>query len=72
MSAHRYQVRVGCHLDARMLRLLGGDRLDNLPDGDALIHTPALDQAALHGLLHKVRDLHLTLISIERFERKTS
>jgi hypothetical protein len=37
--------------------------------GDATILTgPVADQAALHGLLNRIRDLNLTLLSIERLE----
>jgi hypothetical protein len=38
------------------------------PDGDTILSGPVVDQPALHGLLIKVRDLGLTLISVDRVE----
>ncbi len=36
--------------------------------GDTLLSGPVVDQAALHGLLARIRDLNLTLIAVERIE----
>ncbi len=58
-----YQVRIKGHLDADWADWLGGPTL-TLDEGDTLLTGPKLDQAALHGLLKKVRDAGLTLISI--------
>ena len=38
--------------------------------GDTILSGPVADQAALHGLLIRIRDLNLTLLSIERIEPK--
>jgi hypothetical protein len=43
--------------------------LTNEGDGTTTLHAPAVDQAALHGLLHKIRDLGLTLISVAALDR---
>jgi hypothetical protein len=59
-----YQVRIKGHLDAQWADWLGGLTLTLDANGDTLLSGAALDQAALHGLLKKVRDLGLTLISI--------
>jgi hypothetical protein len=40
--------------------------LTNLPDGEAVIFGPLADQAALHGVLERIRDLNLTLISVNQ------
>ena len=40
----------------------------NLEDGGSILSGPVADQSALHGLLAKVRDLNLTLISVTRNE----
>ena len=59
-----YQVRIKGHLDAEWAGWLGGLTLTLDANGDTLLTSPALDLAALYGLLKKVRDLGLTLISI--------
>jgi hypothetical protein len=62
-----YQVRIKGHLDADWADWLGGLTL-TLDEGDTLLTGPALDQAALHGLLKKVRNLGITLISVSSVE----
>ena len=42
--------------------------IDNQPNGEALLSGPVADQAALHGLLIKIRDLGLPLLSVLRVE----
>jgi hypothetical protein len=42
------------------------------PNGDTILSSPVADQPALHGLLVKVRDLGLTLISVDRAEDDNS
>ena len=62
-----YEIRVEGVLEAGWsawfdgLRVTGDDRL-----GQTVIAGPVADQAALHGLLAKVRDLGLTLIAVQR------
>jgi hypothetical protein len=63
-----YQVRVKGHLDTEWADWLGGLTL-TLDEGDTLLTTPKLDQAALHGLLKKVRDAGLTLISVNPVDK---
>jgi len=58
-----YQVRLKGHLGADWAEWFGGLTLTQ-DDGNTLLTGPALDQAALHGLLKKVRDLGLTLVSV--------
>jgi hypothetical protein len=64
-----YQVRVKGHLGAEWAEWLGGLTL-TLDEGDTLLTGPSLDQAALHGLLKKVRDAGLTLISVKPTEKE--
>ena len=59
-----YQIRVKGHLGAEWADWLGSLTLTLDENGETILTTPALDQAALHGLLKKVRDLGLTLVSV--------
>jgi hypothetical protein len=61
-----YQIRTQGHLGERLADWFEGFDLRHEADGTTLIWCPALDQAALHGLLAKVRDLGLPLISVTR------
>jgi hypothetical protein len=60
----RYEVRLKGHLDSRWAAWFDGLSLTNESDGTTIICGPVADQAALHGLLQKVRDLGLPLISV--------
>ncbi len=62
----RYEIRLKGHLDARWADWFDGLSLRHESDGTTIIHGPVVDQAALHGLLHKVRDLGLPLLSVTR------
>ena len=59
-----YEIRIQGHLSERWSDWFEGVTFVQCVDGTTLIGCPALDQAALHGLLAKVRDLGLALISI--------
>ena len=59
-----YEIRVRGHLDARWSAWFDGLSLTNESDGTTVIHGPVVDQAALHGLLQKLRDAGMPLISI--------
>jgi hypothetical protein len=63
-GAGRYAVRVKGHLDAHWESWFDGLTLTREVDGTTLIQGPISDQAALHGLLHTVRDLGLPLVSV--------
>jgi len=65
-----YQIQIQGHLDPRWEDWFEGltIRLDS--NGDTLLTGPVVDQAALHGLLRKVRDLGLPLLSISTVEPK--
>jgi hypothetical protein len=60
----RSEIRVRGHLDARWARWFDGLSVTLDSDGTTLIHGPMLDQAALHGVLQKVRNIGLPLISV--------
>jgi hypothetical protein len=60
----RYEIRLKGHLDARWSAWFDGLTVTHDSDGTTIIHGPVADQAALHGLLQKTRDLGLPLISV--------
>jgi hypothetical protein len=60
----RYEIRVKGHLDTRWAAWFDGMTLTHGSDGTTSIHGSVADQAALHGLLQKIRDLGLPLISV--------
>lgn len=62
----RYEIRVAGHLDQRRAKSLGCEELRLLPGGDSLLIFRAVDQAALYGLLTRLRDAGLGLIAAER------
>jgi hypothetical protein len=57
-----YQIRVKGHLGRQWTDWFEGMTI-TLEEGDTLLTSPVVDQAALHGLLRKVRDLGIPLIS---------
>ncbi|MDX6258557.1 MAG: hypothetical protein QOH84_245 [Kribbellaceae bacterium] len=61
-----YEIRLQGHLDARWAAWFDGLDLTNESDGTTVISGPVADQAALHGLLQKVRDTGLPLLSIQQ------
>jgi hypothetical protein len=63
-----YQIRIKGHLSRGWEDWLAGLVITLDDNGDTLLTGPVVDQAALHGLLRKVRDLGLPLISVNRIE----
>jgi hypothetical protein len=61
-----YEIRLRGHLDSRWAEQLGIFQLTQDPDGTTLLSGIAADQAVLHGLLQRIRDLGLPLISVQR------
>ena len=59
-----YEIRLKGHLDSRWAAWFDGMCLTHESDGTTLIHGAVVDQAALHGLLSKVRDLGLPLVAV--------
>lgn len=60
----RYEIRLGGRLDARWSDWFDGFRLTADSDGTTLLVGLVVDQAALHGLLRRIGDLGVTLISV--------
>jgi hypothetical protein len=69
-STHRseevYVIRIKGHLSPAWSEVFEGMRLSLTERGETLITGFVADQAALHGLLARIRDLNLTLISVTR------
>lgn len=61
-----YEIRLGGHLDPRWAASFDGLSLRAEADGTTVLRGPVPDQAALHGLLQRVRDLGLPLLSVAR------
>jgi len=64
----RYEIRLKGRLDARWATWFDGLSLSHESDGTTVLTGPVTDQAALHGLLSKVRDLGLPLISVTQID----
>lgn len=60
----RYEIRVRGHLDAHWASQFTGLTITLEADGTTLLTGPVIDQAALHGLLKRVRDLGMSLVSV--------
>ena len=63
-----YQIRIKGHLGLQWTDWFGGLAITLADNGDTLLTGPVVDQAALHGLLRKVRDLGVPLLSVSRIE----
>ena len=69
MTPTRYEIAVEGHLDrAHWSRWFDGMEVTLQADGTTTLAGPVVDQAALHGLLAKVRDLGLVLLSVQHTE----
>jgi hypothetical protein len=70
-NAKVYEIRLKGHLEARWGQWFDGLTIRLEENGDTLLTGPVIDQAALHGILKKVRDLGLTLLSVNSVEPGT-
>ena len=59
-----YEIKIKGHLDQRWSDWFAGLKLAHLDGEETLLAGPLPDQAALHDLLERIRDLNLTLISV--------
>jgi hypothetical protein len=60
----QYEIRVQGHLGSRWAAWFDGLSLTDEDDGTTVIQGPVIDQAALHGLLQKLRDVGIPLVSL--------
>ena len=63
-----YEIRVEGRLESRWVAWFDGMTLTPAGDGTTSISGPVVDQAALHGLLRRLRDVGLPLISVTQLE----
>jgi hypothetical protein len=63
-----YQIRLKGHLDSQWTEWFDGLTVTLEEDGNTLLTGPVIDQAALHGLLKKVRDLGIPLLSVSQVQ----
>jgi hypothetical protein len=61
-----YEIKIRGHLDPYWSEWFAGLQLTHLEGNETLLSGPLSDQAALHGLLERIRDLNLTVISVTR------
>ena len=59
-----YQIRIKGHLGQQWMEWFDGLTITLEQDGNTLLAGPVIDQAALHGILKKIRDLGMQLLSI--------
>jgi len=67
-----YRFRVRGHLDNCWSEWLGGLAVQRQEDGTTVLVGPVVDQAALHGLIIRIRDLGLPLLSVSLVDKSHS
>ena len=63
-----YEIVIKGRLDQRRFGQFDGLTINTRPDGTTLLAGPVPDQAALHGMLSRIRDLGLPLMSVNRID----
>jgi hypothetical protein len=64
-----YEIRLKGRLDGRWAAWFAGMTLSHADDGTTVLRGRVADQAALHGVLGKVRDLGLPLVAVSRVDQ---
>lgn len=67
-----YEIRIQGHLDEQWMTWFDGLTITLEENGDTLLSGPVADQAALYGLLRKVRDLGMPLVSVVQVQSNRS
>jgi hypothetical protein len=63
-----YRVHVRGHIDDRWADWLDGLAIERRADGTTVLTGPVVDQAALHGVIARIRDLGLPLLAVDRLD----
>ena len=63
-----YEIRLGCHLDPSWSAWFGDLTVRPAADGQTILSGVVIDQTALHGVLARIRDLALELLSLRRLD----
>jgi hypothetical protein len=66
--AELYEIQIKGHLSDYRVGEFQGMRVVLIPDGTTRISGPVADQAALHGILIRIRDLNIPLLSVQRIK----
>ena len=69
-QAGLYEIRIKGHLDDKWADWFDGLTITRADNGETVLRGPLVDQAALHGVLRKVRDLGLPLVSVNQIHPK--
>ena len=64
-----YEIRFRGHLDARRAQMFEGLEMIQEPGGQTVLTGLVIDQAALHGILSRIRDLGVPLLSVNRLSQ---
>lgn len=68
-----YEIRIAEHLDERWVKWFGGlEIVQSAGSGETIFRGEMVDQPALFGVLGKIRDLGLTLVSVQRLGKVSS
>jgi len=65
-QAQLYEIRFKGHLSSYRMQMFEGLEMVQEPGGETVLTGPVMDQAALHGILSKIRDLGVPLLSVKR------
>jgi hypothetical protein len=68
-QAQLYEIRFKGHLSSSGAQVFEGLEMVQEPGGETVLTGPVIDQAALHGILNRIRDLGVPLLSVRRVEQ---
>lgn len=71
MDSRHYRIRIKGHLDERWFRWFAGLDVAHADTGETVLTGTDLDQAALHAILNRIRDLGLELIAVQQLPEDT-
>ena len=64
-----YEIRIKNHLETHWSTYFVGWTIENLDNGEVLLTIRNIDQAGLHGVLNRIRDLNLILLSVKQIRK---